>query len=120
VGGLGRWLLGLCGVPLPRFFNASGRSRRGNVSCVRSAMIEMELDHDTGKMRGSVLAGPDEGKLLDAMTRPQCEALYNLCCTDDPDGARLMETYLDRRFPGWRPSAQNQSNAGRGGPRRRV
>ena len=37
-------------------------------------MIEMELDHDSGKMRGTVLAGPAEGKSLDSMTRPQCEA----------------------------------------------
>ena len=83
-------------------------------------MIEMELDHDSGKMRGTVLAGPDEGKSLDAMTRPQCEALYALCCTDDPDGARLMEAYLDRRFPGWRPAAQAHNSSGRGGPQRRF
>jgi len=119
LGGLGAWLLGLRGMPLPRFFNGSGRSRRGNVSCVRSAMIEMELDHDSSKMRGTVLAGPDEGKLLDSMTRPQCEALYDLCGTDDPDGARLLETYLDRRFPGWRAATQNQDNARQGGTRRR-
>lgn len=76
-------------------------------------MIEMELDHDSGKMRGMVLAGPDEGKSLEAMTRPQCEALYALCCSDDPDGARLMEAYLDRRFPGWRAAAQNKNGPGR-------
>ncbi len=120
LGGLGAWLLGVRGVPLPWFLNPSGRSRKGNISCVRSAMIEMELDHVTGKMRGTVLAGPDEGKSLDAMTRPQCESLYDLCCTDDPDGARLMETYLDRRFPGWRAAAQSHGNAGHGGSRRRV
>jgi DnaJ-domain-containing protein 1 len=25
---------------------------------------------------------------------------------NDPDGARLLETYLDRRFPGWRAAAE--------------
>ena len=83
-------------------------------------MIEMELDHGTGKMRGTVLAGPDEGKSLDAMTRPQCEALHDLCCRDDPEGARLMEAYLDRRFAGWRAAAQNQRHPGRGGAGRRA
>ena len=122
LGGLGAWLLGLGGRPLGRFFHPSTRaSRRRNVSCVRSAMIEMELDHETGQMRGAVLAGPNEGKSLDSMTRPQCIALYTLCCTDDPDGARLMEAYLDRRFAGWRTAAQNQNRAGAGqAPRRRA
>ena len=82
-------------------------------------MIEMELDHDSGKMRGMVLAGPDEGRTLDSMTRPQCEALYDLCCQDDPEGARLVEAYLDRRFAGWRAATQNQGNSGRRGTNRR-
>ncbi len=112
LGGLGAWLMGLGGRPLARFFHPSSAARRRNVSCVRSAMIEMELDHGTGRMRGTVLAGPDEGKSLESMTRPQCVALYDLCRMDDPDGARLMEAYLDRRFAGWRSAAQNQSHAG--------
>src|SRR5687767_10755125 len=44
VGGLGAWLLGWGGLPLPgqwgRFQKASGRFSR-----IRSAMIEMEIDH---------------------------------------------------------------------------
>ncbi|MGB8901227.1 MAG: DnaJ domain-containing protein, partial [Methylocella sp.] len=114
LGGLGAWLLGLRGGSLSRMFKSHGGPRTRKVSCVRSAMIEMELDHGTGKMRGTVLAGPDEGKSLDAMTRPQCEALHDLCCRDDPEGARLMEAYLDRRFAGWRTAAQNQRHPGRG------
>ncbi|MGH6811935.1 MAG: DnaJ domain-containing protein [Methylocella sp.] len=120
LGGLGAWLLGLRGGPLSRMFNSYSGPRTRKVSCVRSAMIEMELDHGTGKMRGTVLAGPDEGKSLDAMTRPQCEALHDLCCRDDPEGARLMEAYLDRRFAGWRAAAQNQHDPGRGRARRRA
>jgi hypothetical protein len=119
LGGLGAWLLGLRGgASLSRMFqSASGTKRR--VSCVRSALIEMELDHDTGKMRGTVLAGPDEGKSLDSMTRSQCEALYGLCSVDDPDGARLMEAYLDRRFAGWRTATQSQRGPGRRSTNRR-
>ena len=61
------------GGGLLRMFKSSSGPGARKVSCVRSAMIEMELDHDIGKMRGTVLAGPDEGKSLEAMTRPQCE-----------------------------------------------
>jgi hypothetical protein len=118
LGGLGAWLLGFRNGSLLRMFKSSGGRGARKVSCVRSAMIEMELDHESGKMQGTVLAGPDEGKSLDAMTRPQCEALYDLCCQDDPEGARLMEAYLDRRFAGWRAATQNQRDPGRRSTRR--
>ncbi len=75
--GLGFWLLNL-GQGGARWIFSSpangpgargsgGRTGRGSgrASCVRSAMIEMELDHETGRMRGSILAGPDEGKELE-------------------------------------------------------
>ena len=39
---------------------------------------------------------------------------------DDPEGARLMEAYLDRRFAGWRAAAQDQRGAGRRSTRRRA
>jgi hypothetical protein len=102
LGALGFWLLGISTSP-GSWFKSAGRGKTANqTSRVRSAMIEMELDHETGKMRGLILAGPEQGKWLDDLIRPQCEAFYQTCLTDDPDGARLLEAYLDRRFPGWR------------------
>ncbi len=88
-----------------------GGSKRSGVSRVRSAMIEMELDHATGAMSGTVLVGPQEGRSLDTLTRSACEALYRQCQTDDPDGARLLEAYLDRRFAGWRQAGQSDADA---------
>lgn len=124
--GLGFWLLNSGRQPLSRLFRwramgaaAPAGGRAGRVSCVRSAMIEMELDHETGKMRGVILAGPDEGKELDALTRPQCEVVYDLCRRDDPEGARLLEAYLDRRFAGWRPAGETQRDSWRSEARRR-
>jgi len=117
LGSLGAWLLGLGRGS--RMFTSLGGSRPPRASCVRTAMIEMELDHDTGALRGTILAGPDEGRSLDQLTRPQCLALYSLCCQDDPDGARLLEVYLDRRFSGWRAAGQDQSDARSAGPGRR-
>lgn len=92
----GLWLMGLTGR------GGFGGRDSGGVSRVRSAMIEMELDHATGAIRGIILAGKDEGKRLDALTRPALLELYDICLRDDPDGARLLEAYLDRRFAGWR------------------
>jgi hypothetical protein len=113
--GAGLWLLGLwrmAGGP----FGGYGTSKSGGVSRVRSAMIEMELDHATGSIRGVVLAGRDEGKRLDALTRTNLMELYTACRSDDPEGARLLEVYLDRRFPGWRQTGNRESDAGRASP----
>ena len=77
-------------------------------------MFEMHLAHASGELTGSVLAGPLEGRPLETLPRAECLALYAAALSDDPDGARLLETYLDRRFAGWRETAQGQSEAGSG------
>ena len=93
--------------------------RRGRVTTARSATIEMRLDQDSGVMSGTVLAGAQQGRSLDMLTCGECVALYEDCRRDDPEGARLLETYLDRRFAGWRQADQGQSEErrrnGRGG-----
>ncbi|MFZ0558450.1 MAG: DnaJ domain-containing protein [Methylovirgula sp.] len=106
LGGFGVWLL--ANRAPGAWFGGKGA---GANSRVRSAMIEMELDLASGAVRGVVLAGVDEGKSLDEMSRPQCEALYRLCLRDDPDGARLLEAYFDRRFPGWRAAGDARGDA---------
>lgn len=110
LGGFGLWLMGVTGGPLRGFRNVG--SGASGVSRVRSAMIEMELDHSTGAIRGVVLAGEHEGAHLDALTRPALLELYGVCRRDDPDGARLLEAYLDRRFSGWRSAGETHANAG--------
>jgi hypothetical protein len=113
--GLGLWLLGVGNLPGFR----RGSRRTAGVSRVRSAMIEMELDRLTGAMRGVVLAGKHEGLPLDQLTRPQLLELHGLCLSDDPDGARLLEAYFDRRFAGWRGAGKGDQDARRGGAARR-
>lgn len=109
VGGLGLWMLGIRSHSFGGFRSA-GWGATG-VSRVRSAMIEMELDRGSGAIRGVILAGPNEGLQLDQLTRPRLLELYRLCLTDDPEGARLLEAYFDRRFPGWRGAGDGDANA---------
>ena len=115
VGGAAGWLLGWGGL-LPGSWGRGGARRPGSVSRVRSAMIEMELDHDTGTMTGSVLAGGFVGRSLGDLDEPALKQLLGECRAADPDGARLLEPYLDRRFPGWREDAQPDGHAGIGRP----
>lgn len=117
LGLIGIWLIAMAkrlGPPraksskAKRAFARSGASRASGVSRVRSAVIEMELDHATGVISGTILAGPDEGKSLNRLSRLQCETLRALCLRDDPEGARFLEAYLDRRFPGWRAASKDE------------
>lgn len=108
LGGFGFWLMGFS---VPGGLRNAGAGGAG-VSRVRSAMIEMELDHSTGAISGVILAGKDEGKRLSSLARPALLELYAICQRDDPDGARLLEAYLDRRFPGWRAAGDANQDAG--------
>lgn len=110
LGGVGLWLLGWSTGPFG--FKKVGSAPK--VSRLRSAMIEMELDLTSGALQGVVLAGLFEGRRLMDLTRPDCEALYRTCLSDDPEGARLLEAYLDRRFAGWRAAGEGDFDASRG------
>lgn len=101
----GMWLLGVGPFALPNL-NARTTRAPGAVSTVRSVLIEMRLDHDTGEMTGQVLEGPHAGQELDALDFAALAALARRCASADPDGLRLLEAYLDRRRPGWREDAQ--------------
>jgi hypothetical protein len=81
----------------------------GQVSRVRTAAIEMELDHDTGDMRGRVLAGPYEGMTLDALDN---KTLVGLLADFDEESRALLMAYLDRRQPTWRDDMQADAAAG--------
>jgi hypothetical protein len=94
--------------------NPGPGARSGRASAARSAMIEMRLDHNTGVMTGSVLGGAFAGRTLETLSRPELLGLRQELARDDPDGVNLLESYLDRRFAGWREADQGESQ-GRGG-----
>jgi hypothetical protein len=107
IGGLGAWLLGWSRFTFPGLGTRSQRTS-GSTSRVRSGMIEMTLDHDTGEMEGSVLAGAFAGQQLGSLDEARLRDLLTECQAGDPDGFRLLEAYLDRRFPHWREDTQNE------------
>lgn len=111
IGSAGIWLLGWSSFRLPGFGGSTPRTS-GSVSRVRSAMIEMELDHDSGEMDGSVLAGSFLGRRFSTLEEADLRSLLAECQAGDPDGTRLVEAYLDRRFPGWRGSGREHAQAG--------
>jgi hypothetical protein len=105
LGGFGAWLLGWSGLNLPGPWRRP-QGAPGRFSRIRSAMIEMEIDHATGTIEGTVLAGALAGRRLSTLDPAGLRRLYDECGTLDPDGVPLLEAYLDRRFSGWREHAQ--------------
>lgn len=76
----------------------------GKRSSVRTSVLEMELDHDSGGLEGRVLSGPHAGKALGALSLQQLLELRSGMGGDE-ESLRLLETYLDSRFPVWRHDA---------------
>ncbi|PAQ09355.1 DnaJ domain-containing protein [Mesorhizobium temperatum] len=85
----------------------------GKHSTVRTAALEMELDHDTGSLEGLVLAGRHEGKMLGTMSLAELQQLYREL-PGDPESRQLLETYLDGRFPIWRKDSEANGGDGLG------
>ena len=110
---LGAFGLGLLGWASfwPAPFGARTQRSAGQTSHVRTAFLEMELDHDAGRMYGRVLAGSYQGASLDALDRA---ALMKLLGEVDDDSRDLLAAYLDRREPGWREHAQYHAGTGGG------
>ncbi len=108
-------------IPAALGWYMRGRARRGArptpglKSSVRTAALEMELDHDTGRLEGVVLAGRHEGRALAELDR---QALLSLRgeLAGDGESLQLLEAYLDGRFPVWRDDAQPHADRREGSP----
>ena len=98
----------------PTHWLRQGQRTRRQTSRVRSPFLEMELDHDTGAIRGRVIAGACAGTSLDAL---ELSRLVALQAEFDPESQALLVAYLDRRDPRWREYAQAGATAGQGAAR---
>lgn len=108
---LGMFGLGLLGWEFgPAGFSARTRRASGQQSKVRSSFLDMTLDHDTGALTGTVIAGPHTGRALEDFDRA---GLLQLLRDFDDDSRQLLAGYLDRRFPDWREAAGSDAPKGR-------
>jgi hypothetical protein len=99
---------GLLGWSPAQWARQGGRTS-GQTSRVRSAFLEMELDHDTGAIRGHIIAGVYAGASLDAL---ELSTLVALQPEFDSESQALLVAYLDRREPRWREHAQGSATSG--------
>jgi hypothetical protein len=85
-----------------------GRKSEGRKSSVRTAMLSMELDHDSGRMDGEVLAGLFKGRRLATMSLEELLRFLPECQAAGDQSAHLLEAYLDRAHDSWRGASGSE------------
>lgn len=110
-------LRGAFAIAVPVFFMGMGLLRMGNLggmrfpwtrrtpgqrSTVRTRLLVMELDHDTGAIDGEVLAPPWTGRRLSELNARELQELLETCRGEADQSATLLEAYLDHAHPDWR------------------
>ncbi len=99
------------------FPGGARQARSGSVSTVRTAYLEMSLDHATGAMSGRVLRGAFAGRPLSGFTPAERAACLAELRANDGQAAQLFEAYLDRTSPGWEAGAGGAGARGNVPPR---
>lgn len=124
----GRWTfavpLGLFGLSLFGF--GFGWAKRGSGlpppptghkrSTVSTGVLEVELDHISGDIRGRVVSGRFAGQDLDDLEFDDLVELWGSVGRKDRESLSLLEAYLDRREPGWREDVERDGRARQAGP----
>jgi DnaJ domain len=112
---LGLGLLGKSGL-FPGGGFSWGEKSAGQRSRVATSLLVMELDHDTGRMEGTVLAGPYKDRLLSSLSDAELKALHQQCSGVRDQSRALFEAWLDRSRAGWRESWQAGQRGNGGAP----
>ena len=90
----------LLGRKLPISWPGGGKddvwTQTGQRSTVRTEMLEMSLDHDTGLMDGTILSGSFAGGRLSLLSRDDLLKLLRECEQRDAQGSQLLRAYLER------------------------
>jgi hypothetical protein len=85
---------------------AAPQSRR---STVRTQVLEMTLDPDSGQIGGRVLSGPHAGKTLESLSVAELLEVAGALGETDTKSLNLLSTYLDRVHPGWSETTEDKS-----------
>ena len=99
-------LMGLAGIAITALIARAVRNRSsggfsapgtGQRTEVDTAFLKAWIDHASGDVGGTVLAGRFSGRTLDALTDADLLDLRTECAAD-ADSLRVLEAYLDRRL----------------------
>ncbi len=96
---VGYYLLGQLRIPQIDWGQGTSRTT-GQRSAIRTDMLEMTLDHDSGAMEGMVRSGAFAGRNLSGLTAGELQSLLREARLRDPQAAQLLEAYIERMHPG--------------------
>ncbi len=96
---VGYYLLGHLRIPQIDWGQGASRTT-GQRSSIRTDMLEMTLDHDSGAMDGMVRSGVFAGRNLSGLTASELQSLLREARLRDPQAAQLLEAYVERMHPG--------------------
>jgi hypothetical protein len=82
-----------------------GNKSAGQTSSVRTDMLEMTLDHDSGDMDGMVRQGEFTGRRLSTLSPAELDMVLADARQRDAQAAQLLEAFIQRR--------QQRGNGGR-------
>ena len=116
-------LFGLAGVVITALIARAVRQRpsggfsspgTGQRTEVKTAYLQAWIDHASGDVGGTVLAGRFAGRALDVLTDSELLDLREECVTD-ADSLRVLEAYFDRRLGAdWRSAQRTPPPRGAG------
>lgn len=98
----------------PQPMGGQGPMDEGQTSRIATDFLEMELNHDSGRIRGRVLKGIFAGRSIDTLKPEELALLWQDLRADDPQSAQLIEAYLDGMYPSWREDVQRGEQKMRG------
>lgn len=88
------------------------KKAEGQKSRVRTSVLEMELDHDTGTMDGTVHAGPFKGRLLSSLSEVELSQVHAQCASSADQSAALFEAWLQRAHPEYAKQSGTKQHPG--------
>ena len=95
-------------------WSSAGSGGAGQGSRVSTDHLEMELDHASGAIRGTVRKGRFAGQEIETLSPAELVVLWQDYTFADPNSAQVIEAYLDQRHPTWRDDLERQGSGGQG------
>lgn len=88
---------------------------------IQTEWLDLELDRMNGEMRGQVIGGPYVGRGFRSLSVDELARLQRAAVAGDPQGAQILEAFLDRTTNGtWRTSTGDSGFSGGSAPLTRA
>lgn len=92
------------------------RKSPGQSSRVATSLLAMELEHDSGRMDGEVLAGPFKGRRLSSLSLAETQRLHAQAAGTPDQSRALLEAWIERTHPEWRETWNGAARSQSHGP----